>query len=228
MTEEVPVKIKKEIYDKLKAMGDKTGKSVRELVNEILHSYLHGMEVQEGKAVIAISKPTIIPVKLKYAKCSVCGSDIPYGELALGTKVTYEDKSVRWIFTCLRCYFNEDAMAQKYIKTKELEATVRGLKKLANKYIEVINKIPQLNTEILRIWEEIRDRLKDFLEYARSYKIEDYTVVRARIMELSDTISDLADKLNQLVAPYTKELEELEEEEKEVMRRVESLRRRGR
>lgn len=178
------VKIGEEVYKKVKEVSEKSGKSIREIVEEALNIYLLGKEAVD-KDVKDISNKWIVA---KYSsKCSKCGKQISVGDMAYWIRITYADNSVRSYIYCSDCYLTsfDTSLAKKYLKVKELEATYKSLKKMCDSLVEeakqLENKVNllKLEEEIERFWFDFRTTfgsnpdsaiVRDFLN-----KLEDLT-----------------------------------------------------
>jgi len=162
MSSQTVVRISEEIYKKIKDIAEKTGKSIREVVEEAINIYLLGKEQAVDKDVKEIKNKWIVA---KYpSKCSRCQKEIGVGDMAYWIRIEYADNSVRSYLYCSECYLAsfDLALAKKYMKVKELEATYRSLKKfcdsLAEQAKELQNKVNllQLEKDIEKFWMDFR------------------------------------------------------------------------
>jgi predicted transcriptional regulator len=145
------VRISEEVYKKIKDIAEKSGKSIREVVEEAIQLFLLGKEQAVEKDVKEIKNKWIVT---KYpSKCSKCSKNINAGDMVFWIRVTYGDNSIRSFIYCSECYLTsfDTSLAKRYLKVKELEATYRSLKKLcdslAQQATELQNKVNLLNLE---------------------------------------------------------------------------------
>jgi Ribbon-helix-helix protein, copG family. len=155
------VKISDEIYNKVKELAEKTGKSIREIVEEAINIYILGKSEAVDKDIKNIKEKWIV-VKFQ-SKCAKCGRQVNQGDMAYWIHVEYADGSRRSIIYCMDCYYTsiDTALAKKYLKMKELEATVRGLKKEADRLAEEIKQLEQ-TANLLRLERDIEKFWYDF------------------------------------------------------------------
>jgi hypothetical protein len=159
----VNVRISKEIYEKVSQVAEKSGKSIREVVEDAIMAYVMGAV---GDKPIKAVKAKIIPVNWG-GKCAFCGRRIEPGELAYWAKTEYEDGSTRSSLICLDCYYKDSAMAEWYLKKKKWEAIVRGLEKRAEQLrkeieaLEVQKNLAALKSEVFRMWQSFKDAITD-------------------------------------------------------------------
>jgi predicted transcriptional regulator len=156
------IRISEETYRKVKEIAEKSGKSIREVIEEAIQLFLLGKEQAVDKDVKEIKNKWIIA---KYSsKCSRCQKQINAGDMVFWIRVTYADNSVRSYLYCSECYLTsfDTSLAKKYLKIKELEATYRSLKKfcdsLAQQATELQNKVNllQLEKDIEQFWFNFR------------------------------------------------------------------------
>lgn len=81
--------------------------------------------------------PGLKAIITKYpGQCSKCGDPIPIGSQAWYGK---RQKGSRPILICLNCMvkgMGDRALAKRYLKTRELQITIKGLKKIADELCE--------------------------------------------------------------------------------------------
>jgi predicted transcriptional regulator/uncharacterized protein YoxC len=156
------IRVSEDVYKKVKEIAEKSGKSIREIVEEAINIYLLGKEQAVDKDAKEIKNKWIIA---KYSsKCSRCQKQINAGDMVFWIRVTYADNSVRSYLYCSECYLTsfDTSLAKKYLKVKELEATYKSLKKfcdsLAQQATELQNKVNLLNLEkdIEQFWFNFR------------------------------------------------------------------------
>jgi Ribbon-helix-helix protein, copG family. len=155
------VKISDEVYNKVKELAERTGKSIREIVEEAINIYILGKSEAIDKDIKNIKEKWIV-VKFQ-SKCAKCGRQVNQGDMAYWIHVEYADGSRRSIIYCMDCYYTsiDSALAKKYLKMKELEATVRGLKKEADRLAEEIKQLEQ-TVNLLRLERDIEKFWYDF------------------------------------------------------------------
>jgi len=160
---QVPIKVSEDIYKKVKEIAEKSGKSIREIVEEAINIYLLGKEQAVDKDVKEIKNKWITA---KYpSKCSKCGKTVNIGDMVFWVRITYADNSIRSYIYCSDCYLSlfDTSLAKKYLKIKELEATFKSLKKmcdsLAEQAKELQNKVNllQLEKDIEQFWFAFRE-----------------------------------------------------------------------
>lgn len=187
------VRIGEETYMKLKQLADKSGKSMRELVEEAINAYLLGHEGGlEGKEIKGITGK-IIPLQYP-ARCKRCGKSINPGELAYWVKITYTDNSVRSYVICLDCYYQSGALKEYYLKKKQLEAVIRGLKKEADELAQRVMELRRYK-ELIEAREEVRRLLREVSQYA-SMAMGERREVLAQIQEALERLLEAIDRLN--------------------------------
>jgi chromosome segregation ATPase len=141
--------------------------------------------------------------------------------MCMWVKYEYADSSARSVYYCLDCWYSTSALAKKYLKLKELEATVRGLKQEADKLVEKIKQYEKMLEE-LKIQLDVRQalvKLRDEMEFLLSQRlitIQDFKQALAKVEELLLRIEELEKRTR----PVTFELEELEEKEKKKKERA--------
>jgi hypothetical protein len=83
--------------------------------------------------------------------------------MAYWIHVEYADGSRRSIIYCVDCYYTsiDSTLAKRYLKLKELEATVRGLKKEADRLAEEVKQLEQ-TVNLLRLERDIEKFWYDF------------------------------------------------------------------
>jgi len=162
MSSQTVIRISEEIYKKIKDIAEKSGKSIREVVEEAIQLFLLGKEQAVDKDVKEIKNKWIVA---KYpSKCSKCSKQINSGDMVFWVRVTYADNSIRSFIYCSECYLSsfDTSLAKKYMKVKELEATYKSLKKycdsLAEQAKELQNKVNllQLEKDIEQFWFNFR------------------------------------------------------------------------
>ncbi|MCD6418484.1 hypothetical protein J7M00_06860 [bacterium] len=175
------VSIDEVLYYKVKEYARKKGVSIRQATEEMILAYLSGDQgdpksVSEWKQ-IAVKYPTT---------CVFCGKPINRGEVAMwakGVGVAH-----------LGCYYEkvlnstgDKTIAKKYLKIKELEHTIKGLKQQADELANVV-----LRYEVIKQVNEWGDRMlkfaNNFVQYIREYgNPEDIE----KALELSEEVKKL-------------------------------------
>ena len=195
------VRVSQELYNRLKQLADKSGKSMRELVDEAIRAYLLGSTGIEGKEIKGITAK-IIPLQYP-AKCRRCGRQLNPGELAYWVKITYTDNSVRSFIYCLDCYYQSSALKEHYIKKRQLEKVIRELKKeadsLADRVLELRRKVQLYSVvdEIDRLIREIYDLLGYVLDKERRDALQQ---IMQRLEAIEEKMTSIADALEALEA----------------------------
>jgi len=158
--EESKVRISEELYEKVRQIAEKQGRTIKEVVEEAIKAFILGIE-QVDKPIKSVTGK-IIPLQYD-AKCRICGRQIKAGELAYWAKYTYTDGTSKSYVICLDCYYKDTALAEQYLRKKKLEAVVRGLQKKADELVEQVEKLQaqydlqQLKSEIFQFWRNVKD-----------------------------------------------------------------------
>ncbi len=162
MVKVLNVRIDDKLYNFLKSYADEKGISIRQALEEILHDYSQPKPKNSPKGIILGKEQDVI---LQHeSKCALCGRP-----LKAGYHVKFFDNLGH---VCLRCYYNKfysKALADKYLKKKELEATIKALRKEADELAREVEKkklllnINDILSEITSLLELIR-RAKDYSE----------------------------------------------------------------
>lgn len=158
------VQIEEELYNFLKSYADEKKLSMRQALEEILRDYSQPRPKLSPKGIVLGKIEDVI--LQEESRCALCGRQLKAGY------------RVKWIenlgHICLRCYFNrfyDKSLADKYIKKKELEATIRALRKKADELTEEIEKkqvilnIHRINKEL----QEIISMLREIKNYPELY-----------------------------------------------------------
>ena len=191
------IRISEEIYDKLKEISEKSGKSIKEIVEEAINVYLLGKSSSADKEIKSIKEKWIV---LKYpTKCSVCKKDLKEGELVYWVRVEYSDSSAKTTIICSSCYYEkiDTSLAKQYLKRKELEATVKGLKKEADRLASEVQKLQQqydiltVKKELVELWRAFRDAFLNDREFQAKFDS-----FMDRLNELTDRVSRLETQIN--------------------------------
>jgi len=186
------VRVSKELYDKLNEIAKRQNTSIRELVDRAIKVYLYGLEGEEEKAIKRI-QGKIIQVNYP-SRCRVCGRQIEKGELAYYVRTEYEDNSSKSYLICLNCYYKDTALANMYLRKKQLERIIKGLKKMADSYASKVEKL-KVQAELYSLKNETIRLLETVIQYIR-----DNPTNIQRVYELKENIEELSKKLDELEA----------------------------
>jgi len=197
------VKVDEETYEMVQKLAEKTGRSMKDIIAEAVRLIYAGSTSTEKQMKNASSKM----ITLMYpARCYRCGAQLKQGDLAYYVKVVFEDDSTKSYVYCLDCYLPDRAMAQIFLKKRQLEITVRGLKKMADELADQIKAL-QLERDIRQIEREIWDAYNRFVTVFGESK-DEFTKQAGEILE---RLADLANKVKVL----EDQLGWLKEEERE-------------
>ena len=197
------VRVSQEVYDKLRAISEKSSKSMRELVEEAINAYLLGVEGAEGKDVKGITAK-IIPLQFP-TRCKKCGRQLQPGDLGYWAKITFTDNTVRSYTICLDCYYQGTALKEQYLKKRKLEIVVRELRREADRLAEKVeelraySKLIEAKRELLKLLREARELLNVITSPERRIELE-------KLNKSLDNLVDAADKLIQILEQYDKEM----------------------
>ena len=183
------VKISRDTYAFVKEIASKSGKSIREVIENAVRIAYQGSEDVLEKELKSV-KQAFINTRFR-TRCSICKREIKEGELVYWIRYEFTDKSVKTKIICLECFYKDKAIAKYYVKKKELEQAVKGLRKEAN---ELAEKVLALRKElaVLDIKKQIYDLLRSF---RTSYLSND-----AEAIEFLERLNELADKVSALEA----------------------------
>jgi len=178
-----------ELYNKLKELGDKSGRSLSDLIHEAVRLYVVGAVGVDKDVKSIVNK--VITVQFP-SKCYRCGKEIAKGDLAYYVRYVYSDNTAKSFLYCFDCYLGEhdEALAKQYLTIRRLKAEIRGLKKLREKLASEVeregvkNEISNLRLEVLKI--------------LRDYRQMGINVDMSKLNELIDRISLVEARLNEL------------------------------
>lgn len=216
-----PVKIGDNIYQELQKLAEKTGKSMRELAEEAIQAYILGKSGGlEGKGIKGIQGKIIM---LRYpSRCRRCGRQINEGDMAYWEKITYTDNTITSITICLDCYYQTSALADYYVKKRQLERTIRGLKqeadRLADRIAEMRStiKIEEAKKEVLQIVRRVNTDLIDLIDiYTDPERQDQVREVYDRVMRTLEKAEEVLDRISSY-----EELKQLENRKREKRSRV--------
>jgi DNA repair exonuclease SbcCD ATPase subunit len=188
------VKLSDQVYEKLKELADKKGVAINNVIEELLNVYFGSPRDKPIKKIYDKD------IELIYnAKCRKCGREIPAGEPAHYIRYEYEDGSSSYVIYCLDCWYSSSALAKQYLTKKKLEATIRGLKKEADKLVEEIQLLEKqiddlkIQLDVRQALAKIREEL-DFLLSMQFITREDYNKALAKLEELLLRVEELEAK----------------------------------
>ncbi len=187
------IRISEELYDQLAKIAEKSGRSMRDLVEEAVRAYLLGTESVE-KPIKSI-QGKVIPLQYP-SRCFFCKKQIKQGELAYWAKYTYSDNTTKSYVICLDCYYKDTALAEWYLKKKKLEAIVRGLKKQADELAEKVNRL-RTEYDVMSIRKEVASLWYEFKQFILT---PDSSIDSDKLQEFIDRVNELMDKLTGIEA----------------------------
>jgi len=175
------VQIEEELYNWLKSYAEEKGLSMRQALEEILRDYSQPRPKTSPKGIIVGKLEDVILQEA--SKCALCNKP-----LKKGYRVKFAENIGH---ICLRCYFTrfyDKSLADKYLKKRELEATIRALRRKADELTEEIEK-KQVVLNIHKINKELNELisiLKELRNYPELYneKYEDLFDKLDRIEEM--------------------------------------------
>jgi len=176
------VDIDEVLYNKVKERARKEGKSIRAVVEEVLSHYFKGDYVDDK----AVSKWKEIAVKFP-TKCVFCGKEVSKGEVAMwakGVGVAH----LSCFYAKMVDYTGDKTLARKYVKVKELEAVIRGLKEEADRLADVVLSAKAVH-DINRFSKELRGLAEEFLKFLNEYS--DNEDVLRKVEEIYDATVEL-------------------------------------
>lgn len=189
------VRISKELYDKLKEVADKSNKSIRELVETAITKFLLGTESVGSDAEVKNVK-VVKSWRLRFpARCPICGEEIKAGSIVVREIVELEDGRKVNNFYHPDCYeaSSDSALAKLYVRKRVLERTIRGLKKEADRYVELIETL-RTEYDMLSIKKEVYTLWKDYKNFILHGRDDE------KFDEFMDRLNDLLDKVSQIEA----------------------------
>ena len=211
------IKISDKLHEMLVQLVEKRKKetgveiSISQLLEEIVNIYIGGQ--RDGKALVKVNPPREIQNEFENIHCNRCKRKIEVGEICMWIKYEYADNSARSAYYCLDCWYSTSALAKKYLKLKELEATVRGLKKEADKLVEQI-KMYQQQLEEIKIQLDVRQSLAkireelEFLLSQRLITLQDFKQAMSKVEELLLRLEELEKRTRAFIfEPLVKEKE---------------------
>ncbi len=191
------IKVDDEAYKLLEELANKQQTTIKELATRAINIYLRGTEIEPtGKEIKDITEKFI---QLKYStKCRKCGCIMNEGETAYYTKYIYEDGTQKTMIYCVNCYYeymlSDKTLANYYVKKKELETIIRGLRKKADelsKQIIAEQKFSELFDYFVRA-----KQLISTLISKRNITAEESQLVADELMRIYDEIDKILKTLS--------------------------------
>ncbi|MEM2390372.1 MAG: ribbon-helix-helix protein, CopG family [Ignisphaera sp.] len=182
------IKIDDSIYESIRKIAEKSNRSIKDVVEEALKVYILGAESIDKD--VKDVKHRWISVQYR-SFCRKCGKQLNVNDIAFYVRYTYSDGSSKSFIYCPECFYPDSALAKLYLKKKELESIIRGLKKEANRLADEINKLKteedvlKIKSEILAFWRNFRESFS-------------YDPNISRIDEFMDKLDELINKISSL------------------------------
>jgi len=191
------IKVEDDAYTLLEELSKKTGQSVKDLATKAIKVYYTGMEESPAdKEVDEIKEKLVV---LKYpGKCMKCGRQLNPGDWAFWGYYKFSDGSKKPFLYCVDCYLEsyttDKALARLYVKKRELEKTIAGLKQEANRLTEEILSIRKYE-EVLYKLQDIINTLKDLQQRVATGRAQhaDVNIVSKLINEAERLMRDVID-----------------------------------
>lgn len=205
------IKISDQAYEQLKNLAEKRGLSINSVVQEIINVYLGG--TPEDKP---IKKIVDKDITLMYpAKCNRCGRQLSPGDVAHYVRYEYDDAPPKVFIYCMDCWLQSSALAKYYIKKKELEATIKGLKDIADKLAEKIVKmrseynIAVVKEELMNIRRELSlTVVRNIIgENKADELVNRIALVEQKISEINEKLNEIEVAMKLRMKPERKEVE---------------------
>jgi len=192
------IRISDELYDQLQKIAEKNNKSMKDVVEEAVKSYLLGIEGVDKPLLKIQSK--IIATQFD-SRCYYCKREVKKGELCYYLRYVYADNTSRSFVVCLDCYYKDTALAEWYLKKKRMEVIVKGLQKKADELVKEIEALivqkdlQKLKKECVELWEEFK---RFILGDESMKKIEELLTrldsVEEKLKELEDAMLSLSER----------------------------------
>ncbi len=182
----INVLVDEEVYNKLKEYADNNNVSMRQALEDILRDYFQPKTTHSPKGIVLGKIDDVI--LNEDSKCALCGR-----ELKKGYHVKFAENLGH---ICLRCYYRklyDKGLAEKYLKIKELQETIKQLKKRADELAAEVEK-RQLAVNITKIIERLENVITQ-IENMRTYPAlwnEKYDNILDALMEIEETILGLS------------------------------------
>jgi len=192
------IRISDELYDQLQKIAEKNNKSMKDIVEEAIKTYILGIEGVEKP--ISKIQSKIIASQFD-SRCYYCKREVKKGELCYYLRYVYADSTSRSFIVCLDCYYKDTALAEWYLKKKKLEVIVKGLQKKADELAKEIESLvvqkdlQRLKKECVELWEEFK---RFILGDENMKKIEELLsrleAFEEKLKELEDAMVSLSEK----------------------------------
>jgi len=195
-----PFRTNQKLFETIKQKAKENNISINEWINKAIEHFLN-CRIKEKEDVKQASLKLIVT---KFSgKCSKCGNEISIGSLAY-----YGKDQGKTILICLDCMVenkSDKALASKYLKMRELNKTVKALRKEAESLAEKLEDLQivmkfdnlyQKNDEVIRLIQnyltnpfskpEEQRLLEDVIDILKTNKrvareIEDFIQSRLRL-----------------------------------------------
>ena len=204
------IRVDREVYDKLQELAESSGKSIREIVSDILRFYLLASTQHVDKEIKAIKNGFIV-LRFK-SRCYRCKKELEEGSEAYYVRVEYTDNTYSSRVYCLDCYFNtipDTALLRKVRKAKELERIIKAYQRQINKLEEELKSL-EVEVEWKKVLQELNLALKEFLrDFPRESLKEDIRKLLEKLDQMENRISNVEDSLKLLVKPKLKRVKEV-------------------
>jgi len=204
------IKISDQAYEQLKTLAEKRGLSINNVVQEIINVYLGGRPEEKP-----IKKIVDKDITLMYpAKCDRCGKPLSPGDVAHYIRYEYDDAPPRSFIYCMDCWLQSSALAKYYIRKKELEATIKGLKDMADKLAEKIMRmrseynIAIVKEELMKIRHELNLSLvRNIIGNKADELVNRIALVEQKISEINEKLNEIEVAMKLRMKPEKREVE---------------------
>jgi DNA repair exonuclease SbcCD ATPase subunit len=188
------VKIDDEAYKLLEEVASKQQVAIKDIVTKAVFLYLKGIEVEPAGKEIREIKDKFI--ELRYlGKCKRCGRELNPGDHAYYVRIIYEDGTPKTLLYCLNCYYEtiitDKTLARLYVKKKELETVVKGLKKRADELAESIlteEKLSELFNYFVRAKQTINNLIAKYSN-----------ITSEEAQRTADELTNIYDEIDKLI-----------------------------
>jgi len=203
--------IDKELYEYLRKESEKRLLDINELLEQIIEHY-QSCKVKEKEETKQASLKLIVT---KYnGKCSKCGSEISIGSLA------YFGKGDRGetILICLDCMIqnkSDKALASRYLKMRELDKTVKALRKEAEALAEKLEDL-QIVQKFDNIHHKNDEAIKLIMDYLKNpfVKEEERKILEDWIRQLEENKRIVRD-VEQFIQSRLRPIKKLKQSQRE-------------
>lgn len=165
------------VRDLIREGAEKKGFSENEFVIQAIRHFVV-CKAERVKAV-DFQGPGLKSIITKYeGKCSKCGDYIPTGSQAWYGR---REKGTLPILVCLDCMMfgmADKTLAKKFIKVKELQATIRGLNKIADELAEAV-----FDPDFLKRQEQFQSLVSNAIERYEKYLQADTPEGEKKLLE---------------------------------------------